>query len=91
MQYEKRKFTLTNLCVNLKTDAKVRRFLAHSKYLGQIFSELLRRYGESATKGLISIKYCRKHRKFGGFSFFSYLCTQKIIVVIPTAILSESK
>ena len=36
--------------MNLKSDAKVRRFLADSKELRRIFFELLRRSGGSATK-----------------------------------------
>ena len=36
--------------MNLKSDAKVRRFLTDSKELRRIFFELLRRSGGSATK-----------------------------------------
>jgi hypothetical protein len=48
--------------MNLKSDAKVRWIFADSKELQQIFFELLRRSGGSATKGQNRVKCCRKQR-----------------------------
>ncbi len=47
-------------------DAKVRRVLAISKYLGNIFIELLRRGGIEATKGNQRPKSCRMSKENGG-------------------------
>ena len=38
----KKQVTLTNLCMNLKPDAKVKGFMAYDKFLRIIFIELLR-------------------------------------------------
>ena len=46
-------------------DAKVRRVSAISKYLGQFFSELLRRGGMDATKGGQRAKTCRIYKENG--------------------------
>ena len=47
-------------------DAKVQRVWAISKYLGQFFSELLRRGGMDATKGNQRPKSCRMSKENGG-------------------------
>ena len=46
--------------MNLKSDAKLRRVLAISKYLGLIFAELLRRDRLDATKEAQRPKSCRE-------------------------------
>ena len=52
--------------MNLKSDAKLRRVLAISKYLGLIFAELLRRDRLDATKGGQRPKSCRMNKENGG-------------------------
>jgi hypothetical protein len=51
--------------MNLKSDAKLRRVLAISKYLGLIFAELLRRDRLDATKGGQRPKSCRMNKENG--------------------------
>ncbi len=51
--------------MNLKSDAKIRRISAESKDLTKIFFELLRRYGEYATKARNRVECCRKGIKNG--------------------------
>ena len=50
---------LTIITLILNCDAKLRRVWVISKYLGQIFLELLRRGGRDATKGAQRAKSCR--------------------------------
>ena len=60
MHYEKENLSNHYNVQFLNHNAKVRRVLANSKYLGQIFIELLRRDRLEATKGGQRPKSCRE-------------------------------
>ena len=59
-------------------DAKVRRVLAISKYLGNIFIELLRRGGIEATKGNQRPKSCRMSKENGGSAALRWMFSKAL-------------
>ena len=67
MHYEKENLSNHYNVQFLNHNAKVRRVLAISKYLGQIFSELLRLGGRDATKGAQRPKSCREQIYFPNY------------------------
>lgn len=74
--------------MNFNHDAKVRRFLLHTKKYRTFFIDLLRRSREFATEYSYKIFSCRKMQKiiekFGGFVRIAYLCSMIMVAATCT-------